>query len=171
MKENIIKALIDARSIEATRDKISLKLFTIAQYMGSPIISEYGYSSVLPDFWEYEENSEIAEADETANELNLGYSYDSLRYGINFEIIVRVYGDKLSSVRATMNGDIVYFEEEGLVQGYAPNTWNKHMEDLYVRAKILEDRVIKEQKQLDDKRMVETKRTLLQKLKLIWGYE
>lgn len=177
MKENAIKALIDARTIEAISKKLTQKMMTIAQYMGSPIIGEYSYSSVLPDFWEYEiddpfDSDRIREASEGASENNLGFIYDSLKHGVHFEILVRIYADKITLLRASYGGNHVYIEEEGVLKGYAPDPkWEQHMEDLYAHAIKLEKIANKEieLKQNEENKFV--KKSFLQKLKLIWGYE
>lgn len=176
MKENIIKALIDARTIQAIKNKTASKLTTIAQFMGSPVMGEYNCESMLPDFWEYEmddpyDAERVADASQNAGELNLGYIYDSLRYGINFEILVRSYGDKVNVIRASLNGNVVFKEEDGVLQAYAPNdNWEKHMEDLYVRAKVLEERENEKIRVVEAEEMKNTKKSFLQKLKMIWGY-
>lgn len=175
MKENVYKALIDSRGIEATKKKIVSKLVTIAQYMGSPIIGEYNYSSILPDFWEYEiddpyDANRIQDASDSSNEANLGYSYDSLKYGVNFEILIRTYADKVNIVRASYNGNIVFFEEEGVLKGYAPNyLWEQHMDDLYKRAYVLEQQTITEKQKEDTMDIKKRNKTFFEKLKLIWG--
>lgn len=177
MKENAIKALIDARTVEAMKKKINLKLSTIAQYMGSPIMGEYTYSSVLPDFWEFEMDDpfnadRIRDASDNMGESNMGWSYDSLRHGINFEIIVRTHADKISLLRASFNGNPVYLEEEGVLMGYAPNyTWEQHMDDLYAHARILEDRARKADEAAETEHNKKRSKTFFEKLKLIWGYE
>jgi hypothetical protein len=177
MKENIIKSLIDARVVEALKKKITAKLTTIAQHMGSPILGEYSYSSMLPDFWEYEiddpyDANRVIDASNNASEMNLGYSYDSLRYGINFDIVIRIYADKINIVRASLNGNIVYLEEEGELKSYVPNPiWEQHMEDLYVHAHKLEKQVLDQEKAIKEEELKKSKKTFLQKLKLIWGYE
>jgi hypothetical protein len=182
MKENTIKALIDARLVEALKNKITTKLVTIAENMGSPIIGEYNYSSMLPDFWEYEiddpyDADRIRDASEDSNEQRLGWSYDSLRFGVNFEILVRTYGSKhnntfvINVVKAMLNGNVVYFEEEGVIKGYAPHpNWEHHMEGLYTKAKQIEEQKEKELKILEKEEDKIKKRTLFQKLKEIWGY-
>jgi hypothetical protein len=177
MKENLIKSLIDHRMVEALKKKINQKLLTIAQFMGSPIVGEYSYSSMLPDFWEYEiddpyDPEKIAEATENAGEQRLGYSYDSLRHGINFEILVRTYGESIHLIRATFNGMVVYLEEEGILKGYHPEPrWEQHMEDLFVHAKKLEDRFVKKAQEEETKESKARKKTFLEQLWLIWGYK
>jgi hypothetical protein len=176
MKENAIKALIDARTIEAIKKQVTNKLSTIAQYMGSPIMGEYSYSSILPDFWEFEmddpfDADRIRDANDNMSESNLGWSYDSLRHGINFEIIVRTYADKITLVRATYNGNAVYLEEDGILRGYAPNyTWEQHMEDLYAHAHKLEKAALKKMEEEEEKDNKRSRKTFFEKLKWIWGY-
>ena len=112
MKENIIKSLIDLRLIEATKKKISHKLITIAENLGDPIISENSYGSILPDYWEYEiddpyDADRISDAEDNT-ESHIGYHYDSLKHGFNFEILLRSYDDKISLLRANLNGAYFY---------------------------------------------------------------
>lgn len=177
MKENLIKSLIDLRIIEATKKKISHKLATIAEHLGCQIVGEYNYGSILPDFWEYEMedpyNAErVVEASENSSESVLGYSYDSLKYGVNFEIVVRTYGDKTNLIRANFNGNTVYVEEEGVITGYSPKPeWEIHMESLYEHAVKIEKNKNEEQNKIDKEEFKVAKKTFFQKLKLIWGYE
>jgi bifunctional DNA-binding transcriptional regulator/antitoxin component of YhaV-PrlF toxin-antitoxin module len=169
MDVNLIKGLLDARIIEATKKKVSLKLCTIAKYMGSPIIGQYGYESVMPDFWD---NNEVIEADEDINESHLGWSYDSLKSGVNFEIIVRSYGEKINLVKATYNGYSVYTEEDNEIKGYAPKSdWENHMDKLFERAKQHEKIALTIDNEREKEILKEKKKTFFQQLKEVWGYE
>jgi hypothetical protein len=164
MDANLIKGLLDARIIEATKKKVSLKLCTIAKYMGSPIIGEYGY--IFP------EEDGILDLNEDINESHLGWSYDSLRSGINFEIVIRSYGEKINLVKATYNGYIVYNEEDGDIKGYAPkNDWEHHVDKLYERAKQYEKTALTIEHEKEKEMLKEKKKTFFQKLKEVWGYE
>jgi hypothetical protein len=174
MKENIIKALIDARIIESIKKKMPHKLSTIAQYLGDPIISDdQDYSSMMCSTWgdEISDEQQIAMADEDATTRHLGYHYDSLKYGINFEIVVKTYDEMTESIRVSMDGIVVYLEEDTQLKCYAPSDrWERHMEDLFAQAKLRENKETAV-KDAEDKVLFEKKKkTFYENLKSLWGY-
>jgi hypothetical protein len=169
MKENLIKALIDARSIEATKKKLSQKIITIAQIIGQPIIGQYGYVDIIAQTWE--DDPDILDADEDFDERVLGFAYDSLKHGINFEIVIRTTGETVDTITVTYNQNVVYSEIDGVLKGYSPNLmWERHLEDLFSFAQKKEKELSKKQ-EIEDKIHKDHKKiALLNKLKLIWGF-
>jgi hypothetical protein len=186
MKENLIRGVVQARTIEAAKDKIHEKMVVIAQNMGSPIMGHHFDNPITEEDWQNFFNADAdwsrpAEEDLSGNLPKLGFVYDSLKLGVNFEIVVMVKEvknlttglkdlDKPSEIRCSYRGYRVYHEEDGVIKCFAPfPEWRTHLEKLYKKATGKDtdrrERNREEEKQIKKKA---TKKAL-QNLRRLWG--
>src|SRR5258708_1706806 len=134
MKDNLVQGLIQNRTIEATHKCINSKLICIARNYGSPIIGHYYDMPLMNEDWEDFNNpnwTQVAEADDEGIIPKLGFVYDSLRSGVNIEIVIMVREaknpktgkkelEKPTKVKCSYNGYTVYEEQENKLVCYAP---------------------------------------------------
>jgi hypothetical protein len=165
-----VKKLIESRQIEALKKHIPAKLMTIVKYMGQKIYNHSDFGSgiertELPSFDEFEEE-EIPEMD-GSNYDSIGYVYDSLSSGRNFEIRYLQYENELV---AKFNGNNVFLEVDGKIKGYVPNeTWESWMDKLYEIAKPIETKTIKDEKEEKKKSLYKHAIEFIEELKQVWG--
>lgn len=140
-----IKRLIEARQIEATKKQITLKLMCIVRNLGQGIYGDVGFgaglggSSLDTEAWmtPEERGEEMPTAEDGGEYSDMGYLFDALNIGHNFEVRWLVHDRELL---AKYNGYTVYQEEEGKLKAYVPNkVWEDLMDRLYVRAKPVEE--------------------------------
>lgn len=183
MKENLIGKVIQARKIEATKKQINPKLIMIAKTFGSPIIGQYTETPV-PDWTNFNdpENdwSQIDNADD-GTLPRLGYIFDSLRSGVNIEIVVmarEVYNpvtgkkemERPTEVRCNYNGYKVYQELEGNLHCYSPfPEWENFIDKIHSQS-LHKDRQLQEIEREKQKKIkkIATKKTL-QAIRMLWG--
>jgi hypothetical protein len=185
MKENLVKKVIQARTIEATKKGINPKLVLIAKTFGSPIIGHYYDAPMLADedwtdFNDPKKDWSIEEADD-GTVPRFGYVYDSLKTGVNLEIVVMA-GDvrnpltgkkemsKPKEVRCSYRGYRVYHEEEGVIRCYAPfPEWEDHVNKMYKVATEKDKKVKVVEKEHENKARKEAAQKALGTLRRLWG--
>lgn len=146
------------------------KFGTILKHLGHPIITEsssFYEANYMDDIYAIEEDDEIPTMDEEQTIMKLGYIFDGLSSGIHMEIKYISHEQKLT---VSYKGFTVYSEIAGELECYVPSTeWEKHIESLYQRAKIRENKErivdLMENRQETQKQ----KESLLERLRLRWG--
>lgn len=168
---DMIKKLVEKRTLQAAQKQISQKLRCIARSLGNEIIGDSFIQTFIPDAYEIT-SEDIASYDEyNLPDMNVrGYVYDTLKHGVNIEIIMMLSGDKVSEIKCSYNGNIAFHEEEGQLQAYAPDDgWETVIESQWHRAKkkeLEQEKYAQINKRRED---VVKKENLLQKLRRIWG--
>jgi hypothetical protein len=187
MKENnnLIDKVIRARKMQATQNNVNGKLILIARTYGSPIIGHYYNSPLTNEDWENfndpdKDWSQIDEA-EDGNLPRLGYVYDSLRMGVNLEVVViakeiksAITGknelEKPTEVRCNYRGYRVYHEEEGILKCYAPfPEWEKVIDKVYNQATGTDKKRQVKEKEEEQKHRKNATKKALQTLRMLWG--
>ena len=175
--EEKLRAFKEQRIIEATKKRLTQKLITIAKYMGRPVIAQHVISNKLDDPWQLQD--EVMVYDPTTNILNaedsytsdLGYHFDGLKCGINLCVTSMYFAGKVSELKATFNGYLVFAESEGELKAYAPfPVWENAMDMFYEGAIVQEKKRLSEEKQ---KRQEDNKRqmgTFWTRFRMLWGY-
>jgi hypothetical protein len=172
-----IRSLIEQRVIESTKKRITQKLLMISKYMGRPIISQ----SVIGDLeesWHRQgdygllyDPTKIYDAEDVGEPYDRGYHFDGLKCGINLCITVMVFDNKISELKATYNGYLVFAEMEGELKAYAPfPAWEDAMDMFYEGAVQMEKKKMEQEKA---KRQEANKRAFSsywQKFRMLWGY-
>jgi hypothetical protein len=169
-----IKRLVEERQIMASKKKISSKLNTVVTSMGSSVYGDSGYgagyssnayeteSCILPP-----DTGEDIQIAHDADCSDIGYLYDALRLGHNFEILYLKYERQL---RAKYNGYIVYLEEEGKLKAYVPNpVWEELLDRIYLKAKIVEEDNQKQTKIENEKGFMKHASKFMKELRESWG--
>lgn len=138
MEHALLDDLVEQRIIEATKKNIANKLWLVAKNLGKPIISQGIFSNPIttPEDIIYDsgEIATVSEEDDW-NIYNRGYYFDGLRYGVNFCITADAYEDKMTNIKATFNGYLVFAEVEGEIRAYAPfPAWESPLTMFYVGA-------------------------------------
>lgn len=186
MKENLIQKLIQTRTIEATKDKIHDKMVCIARNMGSPIIGHYFDNPITDTDWDnfFNADTDWSRPPEDADDgtlPRLGFVYDSLKHGVNMEIVVMVKEvknpvtgmkelDKPTEIRCTYRGYRVYHEEDGNLRCYAPfPEWRDHLDKMYRLAtgKDTKRKAVEKEEEKEIKKKATKK--ALQNLRRLWG--
>lgn len=169
-----IKKLIEDRQMMATKKQLSSKLTIIASNLGSGIYGDTGFgaglggSSLDTEAWMLpeEKDEEILDA-EDQEYSDMGYLFDSLNMGHNFEIRLLTHERE---IRATYNGYVVYLEEEGKLKAYVPNAiWENLVDKLYLQAKPKEDDKRIATKEVNQKRFMQQAAEFMKELRDSWG--
>lgn len=187
MKENIVNALIRDRTIQATKNNIRGKLICVARNMGSPIMGHHFDNPITEEDWSNFNNGKMdwsREPDESLENGNLprlGFVYDSLKIGVNFEIVVLVK-EKFNSVtgirelenptemRCSYNGYKVYEEIGGILKSYAPfSQWEEHLDQIFNYATGRDNRRKISEKEEENKIRKKAANKALQNLRRLWG--
>jgi len=162
-----IRRLIERRHVKAVLDKVTLKLMTVAEHLGKPIMSE-GPAAIFPTVvpeWGAEEE-DIRSWDGESNRL--GYIYDSLHLGQNLEVR---WLETDAELRATYDGHVVYHEVEGELQAYVPRPdWEALMDHLYQQAKQVAESRTAEAKEKERGRLLRQAGEFVQNLRSTWGF-
>jgi hypothetical protein len=185
MKDNIINKVIQARTIEATKENINAKLICIARNYGSPVIgNHYDSPLVNEDWFNFNDASVDWAAPDEADDGNLprlGYIYDSLKLGVNLEIVVmarEIYDaktgkkelEKPTKVRCSYNGYMVYLEEENKLCCYAPfPEWLSQINKIYNQATGADRRRTESNKKEENKVKKKATQKALSTLRRLWG--
>ena len=188
MKEantNIVKKLIQVRTIEATKKNVNSKLVCIARNYGSPIIGHYYDMPLLNEDWSDFNNPDkdwsVVEDGEDGTLPRLGYIYDSLKLGVNLEIVVMAKEttdhktgkrelEKPTKVKCSYRGYTVYHEEDGRLLCYAPfPEWENHVEKVYNQATGADKRRIDADKKEENRIRKKAAKEALGKLRMLWG--
>lgn len=180
---NLIKKLIQARTLEATKKGINGKLILIAKTYGSPIMGYYYDNPLVNEDWESFNNTvnDWSEVEEDEVVPKLGFVYDSLNIGVNLEIVVMMKEvlnyktkkrefEKPTKVKCSYRGYEVYREEEGKLMCYAPfPEWEDHVEKIYNQAVGVDKNreKLEKEKELKIKKDAITK--TLSTLRKLWG--
>lgn len=173
-KENI-KSLVEKRIIEATKKQITAKLFCIAKNLGKPIISQGLFSNPLVNVWETENDmiydpNKVMDADNWDTH-QLGYSFDGLKCGINLCVTALCEHDKLSEIKATFNGILVFAEMDGEIKAYAPfPAWEQPLMMFYDAATTSEKKKVEEQKEEIRISNQNKLSKYWEKFRKLWGY-
>lgn len=170
-----IKRLVEDRQNMATKKQLSPKMMTIVVNLGSGIYGDCGFggginsSTLNTNEWMLpEETGEdlVATADDV-DYSDIGYIFDSLNIGHNFEIC---YFKNERKLRAKYNGYIVYLEEEGKLKAYVPNsTWESLVDWFYVKAKPIEDKAREKTKNENQKSFMKQTANFMKELRESWG--
>jgi hypothetical protein len=138
-KEQMIK---EARTIEAMKKGymgLEGKLSIIAKHLGQPIIAQGSRvfeQTFLDDPYEADDFEEIATLDEDENSYEIGLQFDGLSRGINMTISVQYY---LREITCRHQGQIVYKEVSGELEGYVPNEiWEEKIEEFSMFSRKIE---------------------------------
>lgn len=168
-----IKRLIESRQIEAVKKQLTQKLLCIVRNLGQPIYGEAGYgtgsssNSFDSDAWLTEEERNEDELPTASDDRysNMGFIYDALQRGHNFEIR---YLD--SVLRANYNGFTVYLEEDNKIKAYIPHQiWEKLTNDLYDHAKTLDESRKLQNKEEEKAGFMKKATKFLKELRESWG--
>lgn len=183
MKDNLIGKLVQARKGEASKKNVNSKLILIAKTYGSPIVGHYYDSPLTNEDWDSYMNadndwSKMPEMEETVIP-RLGYVFDSLRSGVNLEIVVKAREhinsgkremDKPTEVRCSYNGYKVYHEDDGVLRCYAPfPEWEKPVDRLYEQAVGSDKRIKMAEVEQEKKVRKEAAKKTLHTLRMLWG--
>lgn len=187
MKENIVNALIRDRTIQATKNNIHGKLVCVARNMGSPIMGHYFDNPITEQEWANFNNAEAdwsKEPDESLENGNLpklGFVYDSLKIGVNLEIVVMVKEkisqltgekelDKPSEIRCSYRGYQVYHEVDSVIKCYAPfPEWEDHLNTIYNYATGRDNRRKANEKEEVKQVRKKASKKALESLRRLWG--
>lgn len=187
MKDNnLVKKLVQARTIQATANNTNSKLVMIAKTYGSPIMGHYYDSPLMDADWDDFNNpandwSKIEEMEDDGNLPKLGFIYDSLKMGTNLEIVVMVREvrnlktgkrelDKPTKVKCSYRGYTVYNEEEGKLLCYAPfPEWEEHVDKVYAKATGTDKKRGDIRKQEDEITRKKATQKALSTLRRLWG--
>lgn len=185
MKDNLVKKVIQARTIEATKKNINSKLICIARNYGSPIIGNYYDSFLLDEDWANfnDPNNDWSNVHDAEDGTlpRLGYVYDSLNLGKNIEIVVMAREtinnktnkkelEKPTKVKCNYNGYTVYHEEMGRLVCYAPfNEWEEHIDKVYKNATITDQKRISGEKKEEERIRKKVTKQVLKNLRMLWG--
>lgn len=141
-REQMIK---EARTIEAMRNGymgLEGKFSVIAKNLGQPIVHQgslFVDQTFLDDPYKLEDPDEIPMMDEDEHSYEVGLQFDGLSSGINLTISVQYH---LREIICRYEGQIVYKEISGELEGYAPNeAWESKIEGLYNVARKQERRL------------------------------
>lgn len=159
-----IQSIIEERLIQATKKELTKKLTTIAQMLGKPIIAQSSLSTKLDDPWSledpfiYDPVVNIREADDDWNTSERGYYFDGLKCGLNLCVTVMSYDSKITDIKATWQGYLVYLEVDGELKAYAPfDAWEDVLNMFYQAAVARQkkrEEVEKKEKAEENKRKV-----------------
>lgn len=168
---DLIKRLIEKRTLEAAQKQLSLKLACCARHLGSPIIGEEYVQSFLPDVYEMKDDDLPSyDEDNIPGMGTRGFVYDTMKHGVNMEVVMFIHSDKITELKCTLDGHIVFHEEDGQLQAYVPDDrWERVVESQWARAKKIEldkEKTAKIQKRATD---AQKKEGLLEKLRRTWG--
>lgn len=175
--EDKVKSLIEQRVIEATKKQITKKLFCIAKQMGRPIISQSIVRNKFNEIWRYEEDfiyepQTLVQEPHEWDTLDMGYYFDGgLKCGLNLCVTAMVYDEKLSEIKATYNGYLVFAEAEGELKAYAPfPLWEEATDMFYAAALEKEKQYLLKEKESRKERNKQKMFSFWQKFRAIWGY-
>lgn len=184
MKDNIVKKVIQSRTIEATKKNVNTKLVCIARNYGSPIIGHYYDAPLSNEDWSNFNNPDkdwyaVSDAEEETLP-RLGYIYDSLKLGKNVEIVVmaketrsktgRSELEKPTKVKCCYNGYTVYHEEDGRLMCYAPfPEWEEHIDKIYRNASGTDTLRIDQEKAEENRIRKKMTKQALGQLRMLWG--
>lgn len=185
MKDNVIKKVIQARTIEATKKNINSKLVCIARNYGSPIIGHYYDAPLMDEDWsnfnDPSHDWSTPDDGEDGTLPRLGFIYDSLKLGKNVEIVVMAREttniktgkremEKPTKVKCSYNGYTVYHEEDGRLVCYAPFAeWEEHIDKVYKNATGTDKRRVDKEKSEEEKIRKKATKQALSKLRMLWG--
>jgi hypothetical protein len=184
MKENIVKKVVQARTIQATQRQIKEKLVLIAKTYGSPVIGHYYDAPLMDEDWsnfnDPTQDWSIPEADD-GNLPRLGYIYDSLRMGVNLEIVMmarevnnpvtgRKELEKPTEVKCSYRGYTVYQEKDGILRCYAPfPEWEDHIDKMYKDATEKDKKIKVVEKEEETRIKKKATKKALSALRRLWG--
>jgi hypothetical protein len=163
----------EARQIEAMKKGymgLEGKFATIAKRLGHSLISQGNLHvdrTYLEDPYYEEDPNELPTMDDDEQSHEIGIHFDGLSRGINLSISILFH---LRNITVRYEGQIVYKEIAGELEGYAPmDVWEFKVEELYDFSKKLE----RKQRPQEQKRIaaeVDKKRKeILESLRLKWG--
>lgn len=164
-----IKRLIERRQAQAVMNKVTAKLTVIAEFLGQPIVHDGTgpHDDPYDPFWAPEPEI-VRTLDEADGTRSIGFHYDGLRIGRNFEIR-HLTEDR--DIRATMDGRVVYQEVEGEVTAYSPRPdWEELVERLYEQARRAADQQAATDKKEKKARLNAQAANFIQKLRDAWGF-
>jgi hypothetical protein len=134
--------LREARTIEAMKNGymgMEGKFAIIAKWMGNEIIKHgnmnFDQSFLSDPYEDFDENS-MPTMSEDDNSFPIGLHYDGLSQGVNLSIYIYFYNREII---CQYEGNTVYRESSGELEGYAPNqAWEKNINLIYKTAKEIE---------------------------------
>lgn len=114
--------------------------------------------------WEWADRNEIVHE---YSVCTIGISWDSLRYGINMEI---VYMEEDKELTLNYDGLVVYKEMNNELLAYAPDIkWEVQVERFYKTAKQREKQRELEEQLIDQQKMNKEKQNWLKQMNSKWG--
>lgn len=164
--------LKEARTIEAMKKGymgLEGKFCSITKMLGHSLFRQgslYVDSNYLDDPYE-EQSEEIPTMSGEDESYEIGIHFDGLSRGMNLTISVMFH---LREITVRYEGQIVYKETAGELEGYAPTEdWEEKIESLYNIARKVE----KQRRPIEKKQMVEAaekkRKEILETLRLKWG--
>lgn len=186
MKEtNLVKKLVQHRIIEATQKNINAKLILVARMYGSPVMGSYYDAPLVDTDWERFNDPTLdwskSDEDDPGTVPKLGFIYDSLKMGVNLEIVVmarekkhpqtgKVELDTPTRVRCSYKGYTVYHEEDSKLICYAPfPEWEEHLNKIYNKAIGTERTRSSVEKQEEVKQRKKATQKAMATLRKLWG--
>lgn len=169
-----IKRLIEERQIMATKKQLSTKLTSIVTSLGDGMYGDMGFgtgfggSSLDTEAWMLpeERDEEIPTADDD-DYSHLGYLFDALSMGHNFQVRYTTHDREL---RAKYNGITVFLEEEGKLKAYLPDSvWEGLVDRLYVKSKPVEEANKDKAREENQKSFMKQAAKFMKELRESWG--
>jgi hypothetical protein len=170
-REQMIK---EARTIEAMKKGymgLEGKFSCIAKNLGQPIIqqgSRVFEQSFLDDPYETEIDVEdILIFDEDESSYEIGLQFDGLSRGVNMTISIQYH---LREITCRYQGNIVYKENSGDLEGYVPNSeWEEKIEAFYDLSKNIEKKNKPIEQEKNTEKNNRKRKEIMEYLKLKWG--
>lgn len=175
MNRHQLEKIREQRTIEATRKNLvgkHGKLGAIAMILGTPIMAHTGNEiNYMDDPYALHDPDEMPMFRDDPYALPIGWIWDGLREGIHLEIKV---DDFKNEVVCYYKGYMVYREEAGLLEAYAPKhpiagEWEHYIDLLYDRARKVKIHNIKVEEKIEEKKNSSLARRILDALRLRWG--
>lgn len=169
-KEQMLKELRTNEAMKKGYMGLEGHLAVIAKRLGKPIFRQGNLSfdqNYLDDPFDLHDEDEMPTLDEDANSYEIGLQFDGLTSGINMTISVNFY---LQEIKCVFEGNVVYHEISGELEGYAPDAiWESKIDKLTTLAKTIE----RKQKPKERQQLIEAtnkkKTEILEHLRKKWG--
>lgn len=172
-----INSLIEQRIMEATKKQITQKLLCVSKYLGRKITAQSMFADPLRDHWQTDEDLIYDPNHISTNDpddwtiTDRGFYFDGLKCGINLCVTVLLYDDKVSELKATYNGYLVYAEIEGEVKAYAPfPAWENALDMFHEAAVQVEKKRMMEHKEIRQEDNRQKMQSFWQKFRMLWGF-
>lgn len=171
------KRIKEQRLIEATRKNLTGvdgKIGCILKYIAAPIEAQGGDSSGISygttefqRYWEDDDEEGLPELDPEQTYTEIGKHFDGLSRGMHLEI---KYMSDSNQITVLHKGHMVFCEIAGDLLCYVPGQeWENQIDQLFGLAKKIESQKSKIEVKENKLEAEREKRSLLNKLKTLWG--